>query len=423
MTKIEISFIALLVLNPLTSHASTVVVSQSTNSCQLTVDGQPIFVKGVGCTDAVGSKNEDYLLMAKQMGANSVRTWGITGPEYFDKVRRYGLSVDAGVWFNPIRSGMSESYEDPAYRHRLKEETLAYVRKMKGHPALLFWNLGNEVFTFTESEREKKAFGLFLEDLVQAVKREDPNHPTVFACSGQIDLEGLKTYVPSLDIVGLNNYGGYRATLQWLKASGYNKPLLVTEYGPSGEWDQQKDINGQPYDPYDQFKAHEYAERWREIEQSTNVCLGGYAFVLGEPRNQGSLTYWNLNIEDKKREGYWTLAALYTGHPLGFTCPRIRLLQIDRVKDLSPGETIYLDISITSNGNRPCHFSYFMTDIATDQVNVAPAHIFPAHAKESAPGQAAVRAPTSPGAFRVYVVVEDDLGNAAVANRSIFVKS
>ena len=44
----------------------------------LTVNGKPLALKGVGVGRAMGREGKvDYLKLAKDMGANVVRTWGI----------------------------------------------------------------------------------------------------------------------------------------------------------------------------------------------------------------------------------------------------------------------------------------------------------------------------------------------------------
>ena len=185
---------------------------KSASGWSLEVSEAPLFIKGVGCNVDRGAHGEDYLRMAREMGANAVRTWGIVSRRYFDQARDNGLLVDAGIWFDPVRNGNPNSYTDARYRQQLTREVLAYVKKMKHHPALLFWNLGNEVFSHTDSEKERAAFGAFLNTLIDAVHKEDPNHPIIYSCpDGTSELPYLRAHVPNLDIIGVNTYGGYRA--------------------------------------------------------------------------------------------------------------------------------------------------------------------------------------------------------------------
>ena len=403
--------------------ASTVTVKKSSAGWMLKVDGKPFFIKGIGCNTAEGPNGEDYLLMAKDMGANAVRTWGITPRSYFDKAHKYGLKVNAGIWFDPAQGGLSDSYTDPVHRRRLKEETLKHVREMKDHPALLMWNIGNEVFAFTESEEEKKAFGAFLEGLIKEVHRIDPRHPVVYASSGRMDLPYLERHAPSLDIIGLNAYGTYRYILRWLDDNKVNKPVVLTEYGPYGEWDRQKDANGQAHDPYDQNKAQNLHDLWREIEHTKDRALGGFAFVLGDPRNQASATWYNVNVGDKKRQAYWTLYKLYTGRDPKNRPPKIRVFKVNKTSGLLPDETITLETTSTDPDGDRQRFSYFITDIVADPLVVQPPRYYPPRAEVLSDGRATVRAPGEAGVYRVYVFVEDGRGNIAVANRSIEVSA
>jgi len=401
--------------------AADVSVQKSTAGWNLNVDGTPFFVRGVGCNKAQGEKGEDYLLMAKEMGANAVRTWGFTPVSYFDKAAQYGLLVDAGVWFNAIREGSTESYEDKAYCQRLRKETLEYVRKMKGHPALLMWNLGNEVFAFTKDEPEKKAFGLFLKDLIDAVHAEDPRHPVVYACSSQTDFPDLKAYVPNLDIVGVNVYGAYHYVLRWLKENDYDRPVLATEYGSFGGWDRMKDTNRLPYDPYDQYKAGDFANVWREIESTRDQSIGGFAFNLGDQRNQDSLTWYNVNYGSEKRQAYWTLYELYTGRTPARHCPKIKIMKATPVKDLAPGSWVDVSVNATDPDESHLRYSYFITDIVSDPLIVQPPRFYPTEVETPAPGEVRIRAPNDPGSYRLYVLVEDGHDNAALANQSLTV--
>jgi len=378
------------------------------------VDGKPFFIKGVGCNTAVGEKGEGYLLLARDMGANAVRTWGDAPRSYLDKAQSYGLKVNLGIWLNAIRGKTTESYRDPGHRAALKQLILSYVREMKDHPALLMWNVGNEVFAFTEAADERKAFGEFLEELIQAIHREDPNHPVVYACADSRDLPDLKKYAPSLDIVGMNIY---RAMLPSL-GEGFDKPVLVTEFGPQGGWDVGKDANGMPFDPPDTIKANSYAEIWRRIESERSRCLGGFAFVLGEQRNSESLTWWNLNYGENRRQAYWTLRTAYTGEKPPPALPRINAFHL-QTSTAASAERLTVQTEVLNPEGGPLKYEYLVTGIASDPLIVEPPVLYPTQVEVLAPGSARLKAPDSPGMYRVYVVVTDTRRNAAIADRTL----
>ncbi len=146
-------------------------------SWQLLLDGKPFFIQGVGVGYAWGKDGENYLKLARDMGANAVRTWGVNQGtvDYLNTAYEYGLKVDAGIWLNHPYGESSISYiGNTRYKQKAREKTLQYVKKFKDHPAVLMWNVGNEVLFFSRSDKERIAFCRFLEELVQEIKKIDP---------------------------------------------------------------------------------------------------------------------------------------------------------------------------------------------------------------------------------------------------------
>ena len=398
-----------------------VMVEKAPEGWRLLVDGQPFYVEGVGCNTAARDPGEDYMRMAEEMGANAVRTWGGAPRSYFDRAQKHGLMVDAGIWFNPIRGRTRESYQSRSYCRRLKRQALAYVHEFKNHPALLFWNLGNEVFYFTQSGSERRAFADFLSDLARAVHEEDPNHPIVYACHNDDDFSALKAYVPEVDVIGVNTYAAFSAVMHRLREQGLSKPVLVTEFGCAGPWDRPRDENGVRSDPPDQYKANDYVSLWRAIRAEAGQVLGGFAFVLGDARNQESVTWNNINFREMKRPAYWALRALYTGRQPPGPFPKITDFRVSAAQ-VRPGGEVSVHLETSSDDPRPFSYQYFVSDIADDPLVVVPPHYFPVHVEQVGPGEARVSLPKKLGIYRVYAVVSDDLKNAAVADASVRVK-
>ncbi|MFA5976483.1 MAG: hypothetical protein WC859_10030 [Elusimicrobiota bacterium] len=402
------------------SSGSVVKVLKIRDGWELSVNGKPFFVKGVGCNDAVGEKGEDYLRMAHEMGANAVRIWGGATREYLDQAHANGLMVNLGFWLNPIRDKTVESYRDGGHLAGLKHLILSHVDEMKDHPALLSWTIGNEVFYWTENEEEKAEFGRFLEEIIREIHRQDPNHPVVYAASPP-EILYLKKYLPSLDIVGANVYGDFSGMVSSLKSVGYEKPVMATEFGPSGSWEMRKDRNQLPYDAFDHFKAQNYEKIWYQIEAVRPRSLGGFAFVLGNQRNQDSLTWYNVNFGERRRAGYWTLYSLYTGQKPPRSVPKIVQMTLKAPTPLQPKGEFTIGFSVSSSSGDPLRYQYMITDIFSDAIALQAPRFFPAEPVEEAPGQARLRAPADPGFYRVYVMVSDNHQNIAIADRTIHV--
>lgn len=387
---------------------------------RLLVNGKPYFILGVGVNQATGQNGEDYLRMAKELGANTVRTWGGAPKAYLDKAWEYGLRVNLGVWLNPIReTGGHESYLNEDYRERLRAEILDYVREMKDHPALLMWNIGNEALAFTYDAAERKALAEFLESLVQDVHRLDPLHPTTYACSQGKELPELLKSVPSLDVIGTNIYGSLSPVLGWLRNNGHDKPVVVTEFGPLGAWDMPKDRNGQAYDPMDHLKSNDYASIWRQIEAARDKCLGGFAFVLGDLRNQTSLSWYNLNFGDLRRDTYWTIYKGYRKKNPPNRAPKFSEMSVSKSGGLRPGEMIEVHAVASDPEEDPITYRFFVAHIVDDPVMVEPPKYVDVKIETLGPGQARIEVPAERGDYRVYVLATDTKKNAAIINRSL----
>jgi len=418
LVKINVLVVTLGMLGGLAQGAD-VSVKRAADGWQLMVDGQPFIIKGVGCNRATGDQGEDYLKMAKEMGANAVRTWGETTVAYLDRARDLDLKVAVGFWLNPVRPQSPETYQSPKRLRHLKNQIMKAIRSMKKHPAVLIWIVGVEVFSHTDDPAEKRAFGSFLKNLIDSIHHEDPHHPVVYATSNEQDLPDLTAYVPNVDIIGIDTYGTLAQALGWTDRHHTDKPTLVAEFGPFGAWDVQKDINGMPFDPSDALKAAVYESTWRQVEASKNRCFGGFAFVLGEPRNQDSVTWFNINAGALRRKAYWTLYRFYTGLTPPHPVPTLAEFIVQSSGGVRAGERFQVKAAATALDGGALQYHFAIATIFNDPLIVDKPHYLAADEQDAALGSASLKAPDQPGIYRVYVNVTDAYGNVAVADRSL----
>jgi hypothetical protein len=180
-----------------------------------------------------------------------------------------------------------------------------------------------------------------------------------------------------------------------------------------------KDPNGIAYDPFDQYKAMDFSVLWQQSELNPARSLGGFAFVLGEQRNTYSLTWFNINYSDLRRQPYWTLYKLYTGLEPPNHCPKISSARLDKASGLHPGDSVRLSVEAADPDGDPLTYRYFVTDIVMDPVLVEPPHYFPVDITEESPGVARIRVPKESGIYRVYAEVTDNHKNTAIGGRSL----
>lgn len=193
---------ALLILS-----CNAVVQSQSNKvwvqSGKLQTQEGPYFVKGV-CYHPVAKGqsqrsferlSEDLKLM-NDAGINTIRVYEpIDSKEVLDEIHKAGIRVIVSFGYN--QNG----------RYDLRSETyLDYVSAFKQHPAILFWELGNEYNYHPEW------FGGSMDlwyataaKAIAAIHNTDPNHP-VASAHGEVPTTEVLTQLNDLDLWGINVY-------------------------------------------------------------------------------------------------------------------------------------------------------------------------------------------------------------------------
>ncbi|MBN1521636.1 MAG: hypothetical protein JW928_03805 [Candidatus Aureabacteria bacterium] len=385
----------------------------------LEVDGKEFDLKGAGCGYAT-KDGTDYLALARDMGANCVRTWGFGQgtKEYLDAAHSYGLKVDAGIWFEHCywrRKKKVFSYVNDVERvEQMERDTLEYVKRFKDHPAVIMWNLGNEALFFALEEEEKIAFCRFLERVAKKVKEIDPLHPVLYTASGTHAFPYLKKYVPSLDIIGVNTYGGIDGIQAAWKENGFSVPYMITELGPLGPWDCPKDEFGRSIDQADYEKAFRYQHLIEEAESFKGYCLGVFVFYLGAT-TQESLTWWNLTVGPYKRESFHVAKKFFTGKDEANKPPFCIGLELDK-NIVFPEEEVKAFIKARDRENDSLTFDILVgtskEDILLHKVN----EVIPV--KVLRKGEETVfLAPGQPGVYKLHAYVYD--GNGNVSTRSV----
>ncbi len=388
----------------------------------LTVNGAPFYVQGAGVGLASGKKGEDYLALAKELGVNAVRTWGTDQgtKDYLDRAHRLGLYVDAGIWINfaDAKQGVSYLAGGEEYRLNKERETLDYVRRFKNHPAVLAWNIGNECIFFTKDPAEREALCLFLEELVKKVKKLDPNHPVMYTSVNSLDLPYLKKYVPSIDIVGMNVYGGVIGSQSGWQALDFGKPYMITEFGPLGPWDLPKDKNGKMLEQDDVSKAQQYKNHWSLIRERAGKNLGGFVFHVGET-TQESLTMWNVNDHLYKKEAFVAMQKQFGAAAVLDHAPKISAFNApDRVPAGTPFDVELLALDPEGSALQyEFQASTSVQDVLQYYVNVP----LPLEVSGEGP-KATLQAPAKPGLYRLYGFARDANGRSASASRTLLVE-
>lgn len=387
---------------------------------ELRRNGEPYRILGVG-----GSGS---LALAKKMGANSVRYWGIQELEQTDasgksnlaQIEELGLTFCAGLWVVHERHGFS--YLDPEMVQKQRQKVREAVRRYKDHPNLLVWGLGNEAEIFPglpEAARVWKE----LEELAKIVKEEDPNHPvmTVIAGADENKVREIMEHYPSIDILGINAYSGAGGTGMKLEGLGWKKPYVITEYGPSGHWEVAKTAWGAPLEPTADEKAAQYFATLQSVmKNKEGLCLGSYAFLWGQKQETTPTWYGMLLPSGEKLPAVDAVVRQWTGEWPANRSPKIESLRFENEAERAKAGARLKAIAVVSD-REPDNLTYEWTVMAesTDLKHGGDAENAPStfrQAVESGRGPECSVIFPPPGAYRLFLVVRDGKGGASTAN-------
>ena len=404
-------------LQPLHATSPVVRLQGKVGEWQLTRDGQPYFIKGVG--------GDGSMTLLAKLGGNSIRTWGHDRlSEQLDEAQKLGLTVTAGIWLGQVRQGFDWSDADSLLLQRnLIREVVA---KHKDHPALLMWALGNEM----EDEAGKNgAVWSEINNLASMVKSLDSNHPTmtVIAELGGDKVRNLHEFCPEIDIVGINSYAGAASVAERYKQLGGWKPYILTEFGPPGIWETEKDEIGAYRELTSSAKANYYHESYaKTVTGNSGSCLGAYAFLWGQ-KQEVTATWFSLLLKDDSRLATVdVLSEQWTGKTPANRCPIIdSLVIVNSEKSLAsatvdPDSTIRLQLMATDPEGDALKVSWELFADAehygTGGDAEAAAALFSKAILRSDATSAEVKLPSDGGLYRVFATIRDGHGGAAIAN-------
>ena len=388
---------------------------------QLLRDGKAYYVNGVGGdwheTEAGGSVMMKRLVAA---GGNSIRTWGV-GPEtkdLLDMAHRAGLTVTVGLWLGHERHGFNYNDMDQVAEQfaKVRKAVLAY----KDHPALLAWGVGNEMEGYEQGDNP--AIWSHVEACAAMIQRLDPNHPTmtVIAEIGGRKVEAIHKLCPSIDIVGINSYaGGPSLPERYVKAGG-TKPYIVTEYGPPGAWETSKTDFGAPPELTSTAKGPVYTRVYNALKSDAAHCLGGYAFLWGA-KVEATTTWFGMFLGDgSKLAAVDAMTQAWSGKPPADLCPQIISMAVQGAYERKPGAKVKIDLQVKDPEGKKLTVQWqLMRDSTTyltggDKVDAPPT--YPDNITSASQTGCTLTLPEEGGVYRLYAVVKDPAGNAAVAN-------
>jgi hypothetical protein len=378
--------------------------------------GVPYQIKGAG-----GGRSTELLA---QYGGNSARTWGADGAlAVLDEAQKHGVTVTVGIWLGHKEQGFK--YDDPQQVAKQLADAKAAVSKLKDHPALLMWGIGNEMEGYDAGG--DPLVWKAVEEIAREIKKLDPNHPTmtVTAEIGGERVASINKYCPSIDIHGINSYGGAPSLGERYGKAGGKKPYVITEFGPLGQWEVGKTRWGAPIEMTSTEKAAFY-QRSYEANAKNPLCLGSYAFLWGN-KQEATSTWFGMFLQDGSRlAAVDTMRKLWTGSFPKNRAPAVESLSLDTKPQLQPNQTIEVHLKTSDPEGDILSASWYVQSEQPKPGVGGQNESIPELAKGSVITSsltgATIKAPSEKGAYRIFVIVKDPHGGAATANLPILVE-
>jgi hypothetical protein len=357
--------VSFLVLSSISFYSSSqverVTIGQQDGKWTLFVEGEPFYVKGAG--------GEKYLDVLLECGGNTIRTWGVeNAQEVLDIAQEKGLKVMMGLWVQHERHGFDYNDEDKV-RKQLESFRLA-VRRYKDHPALLLWGIGNEYELQYSNTKVWKA----VNDIAEMVKEEDPNHPTSTVTAGTNDVKVafVQKELTAIDIYGINTYGDIGNVHKVLEKANFERPYMITEWGPNGHWESPKTRWGSSIEQTSTEKAEVYRERYQKyIWDKRDQCIGSFAFLWGQKQEYTSTWYGVFTEDGEPTEAIDVLEYNWRGEYPENRAPQVEGLKVngnpvEKNTILGGNERVTVEVVASDMNNDKLKYSWELYPESTD---------------------------------------------------------
>ena len=393
----------------------TVYIEKTDNGYKLIRNGEPFYI--------IGGGGNGYLEELKMAGGNTIRVYDtINLKQTLDKADSLGLAVVVDI---PLPQHESDFNAQDFNIVKRKIKNLVFQHK--DHPALLYWNLGNELIipNFYKNTDFFKNFN----SLIDVLKETDINHPVSTALIGgnrrMLVSTALKS--PDLDLISINSFGSLSILQDRLKSISliWNGPYVISEWGVNGPWEEDTTTWGAPIEDTSTKKAEIIRERHSAEAMTDGSCLGSIYFYWGN-KQEGTHTWFSTFSEDGfKSQAYHELSRLWNLDTTKYHGPEIDYALLNNegaLKSLilSPGEIANVDVLFLPNNLNSFEFNWELRKEAWfDNLERQP-KIDMKIVNESLNNLTFVT-PENEGPYRIFFFVKDSLNNFATTNIPFYI--
>ena len=315
------------------------------------------------------------------------------------------------------------------------EEQLNRVRervlKLKDHPALMIWGIGNELNHYSKNPKVWDA----VNEISRMIHDVDPNHLTTTPLAGineeYVDL--IADRAPDLDFLSVQLYAPIDRLSELITTSNYKGPLLVTEWGATGYWEVDTTEWGAPFENNSSVKADLYLRRYEKsiLGQSEQV-IGSFVFLWGQKQERTPTWFGMFMPDGSETESVDAMHYAWNGKWPENRTPRLHNFTLNGQKainniKLSAGTTYLAQVEATDSDNDNLIFRWEIMKESASQKTGGDREKIPEIIEGLFPdnrdSNVSFLAPSQPGAYRLFIYVEDGHLHTAHANIPFLVEN
>ena len=253
-------------------------------------NGKPFYIKGAAGTG--------HLKELKTSGANTVRLYDtIHLKQKLDSASNIGLAVIVDIPLPQNRGYNAKFYNEDFDQIKIKIKNL--ILEYKDHPALLYWNLGNEIL-YPDFFRRTNFFDDF-NSLIEIIKSIDKNHPVSTSIIGgtRRRMASIAIKSPKLDFLSINSFGNINELKGKMESLSYvwDGPYVISEWGINGPWEEDATTWGAPIEKSSTEKASITRQRYKASALKSPKCLGSVYFYWGN-KQESTPTWYSIFSQD-----------------------------------------------------------------------------------------------------------------------------
>lgn len=397
------------------------------------VNDDEYYIKGAAPGESTFIKegrSDYYYGLLAEVGGNTIRTYGINEhtQHILDAAYKQGLYVCLGLWVGKENQGFD--YDNEAAVKAQFENLRKQVLRYKDHPALLIWFVGNE----PDGSYTNLNLWNAVNDICAMIHEEDPNHPTTISLTNAaVDkVKAIMARAPELDILSINIYGGLPGVLGNLQTAGWEKPYIISEFGPRGPWELPSNRTtawGTHIEETSSEKEAVYLNGFQNhiAPNREHGCIGSFAFVWGYQTtgaNLKELTWYGLHDRDgRSLGGVDALQYCWTGNYPSNRAPIIAsradmLLNGKRAEDnikIASGSNNQAKVTASDPDGDPLEYEWLISEVGSKDPDGGFHSGISGLIQTNGVSEISFTAPSAPGAYWLYVYVKDNHHKAASA--------